>query len=179
MQLDLRQVFAEEGFKLPFETELDFSDIEVYNALPFKKPVKIQGEAENQNRVVCLRYHAVVDYQRPCDRCLDDTERVFELDYEHILAADSSQLSRELSDGAPAEGASDELIVVSGFTLDLYELALDDIFFEMPIKFLCSDDCKGLCPKCGCNLNHSRCDCVTKEPDPRWAVLASLLESDE
>ena len=45
--------------------------------------------------------------------------------------------------------------------------------------YLCRQDCKGLCPSCGCNLNESVCSCGSKQADPRMAVLAKLLEGNE
>ena len=47
----------------------------------------------------------------------------------------------------------------------------------METKFLCSEDCKGLCPRCGKNLNLGPCGC-RKEPDPRFAVLEQLLDKE-
>lgn len=58
--------------------------------------------------------------------------------------------------------------------LDLEELILSDILLELPTKLLCKEDCKGLCPHCGCNLNHQSCDCNKAYHDPRWDVLNTL-----
>ena len=164
MQLDLKQAFQQEGYRLPVSGELDFSDLEFDNACPIPEPVSFSGTVENQNMVVMLRYHADFGYTRACDRCLDEATEMFELDFEHILAAEDSG------------DLSDELIVIPDFMLDFYELAREDILLELPTKFLCSDDCLGLCPKCGCNLNHGSCDCDTSEPDPRLAALRELLK---
>ena len=164
MQLDLKQVFQQEGLKLPFDWTLDLSAQEVYGALPFPRPVAITGTVENQDSVVRLRYHAVVEYQRECDRCLDPHTEVYKLDFEHMLTGDDQ------GDG------SDELVCIPDFRLDFDELAREDIVLEMPTKHLCRQECKGLCPKCGCNLNHSQCGCDLSEPDPRLAALNDLLE---
>jgi uncharacterized protein len=47
---------------------------------------------------------------------------------------------------------------------------------EFPLRFLCHDDCKGLCQRCGKNLNEGECDCSKKEIDPRMAPLQKLLD---
>ena len=167
MQLDLKQVFQQEGFVLPLETELDFSGEEIFGAFPISRPVAVSGTVENQSSVVVLRYRATVEYTRECDRCLELSTSVYELDYEHILTA-------EIEDDE-----SDDLIYIPDFQLDFYELAADDIIFEMPTKHLCRQECKGLCPKCGCNLNHGKCSCEMSEPDPRLAALRQLLNDDE
>jgi uncharacterized protein len=65
--------------------------------------------------------------------------------------------------------------VRDGF-LDVDEELLEMLEMDFPTKILCREDCAGLCPKCGKNLNLGTCNCVTKEIDPRLAPLAKLLE---
>jgi len=62
--------------------------------------------------------------------------------------------------------------------LDLREVLRQDVMLASPIHVLCREDCQGLCPTCGQNLNEGPCDCQP-EPDPRWAVLAALLKNSE
>ena len=62
-----------------------------------------------------------------------------------------------------------------GLRLNLDELVHADVVLEFPSKFLCKDDCKGICQKCGINLNHEQCCCTDKPIDPRLAVLKDLL----
>ena len=59
--------------------------------------------------------------------------------------------------------------------LDIERLTLEDIYFALPSKVLCDDDCKGLCSKCGANLNEGPCECK-KDIDPRFEALLSLLD---
>lgn len=163
MRLDLKQAFQLENAKIKFEHSLDLSELEVYGAYPFSAPVKLTGTVENQNMVVMLRYRAEVEYSRACDRCLEMAVRRFDYSFEHVLSA------RDDGD------QSDELILVPDFRLDIEEVAREDILLELPIKHLCSQDCAGLCPKCGCNRNIEKCGCVLHEPDPRLAALRELL----
>lgn len=175
--IDLKRVFQEEDYRCTFEGTLDFSGEELYGAYPFVSPVKIRITAENQERVAALRYTADFVYSRPCDRCLDTAEKSFSLSFEHILAADSEQLSRQLEEiGFSRKQEQGELVIINDYKLDFRELAREDIILEMPTKFLCGENCKGLCPVCGCNLNHSQCGCDTSVPDPRLDALRALLE---
>lgn len=167
MQLDLKKVFQEENCILPLSVELDLSGEDIYGAFPIPEPVKITGSIENQNSVVMLRYRAEVAYTRECDCCLELSTTEYVLDFEHILTA---EIENE---------ASDDLIFIPDFQLDFGELAREDIILEMPTKHLCRQECKGLCPKCGCNLNLGQCDCELGEPDPRLAALRALLQSDD
>ena len=167
MQLDLKQIFQQEGFVLPLDMEFDFSGEEIYGAFPIIKPVIISGSVENQASVVVLRYRAEVEYTRECDRCLDLSTTKYSLEYEHVLSA-------EINDEE-----DDELVYIPDFRLDFEDMAKEDIILDMPTKHLCRQECKGLCPKCGCNLNHGKCSCDTSEPDPRLAALRQLLTDED
>lgn len=69
---------------------------------------------------------------------------------------------------------NDDYIIIEDMKLDIAELTLEDIYLALPSKFLCSDDCKGVCPSCGVNLNTGSCSCK-KEVDPRLEALLDLL----
>lgn len=73
------------------------------------------------------------------------------------------------------EAPEDYLVLPDG-ALDLDEVCEGDIFLELPSKFLCRPDCKGLCPVCGKDLNEGQCQCDTKRIDPRLEVLKKLLD---
>jgi uncharacterized protein len=59
--------------------------------------------------------------------------------------------------------------------LDLEAMASAAVVLAMPVRVLCRDDCRGLCPNCGTNLNEGPCRCPPDEPDARWAKLGDLL----
>ena len=75
------------------------------------------------------------------------------------------------------EEDDDDYIVVSNRELDLDELVNEEVSLSLPNKILCKDDCKGLCPKCGANLNVKQCNCK-KDVDPRMEALLQLLEDE-
>ena len=89
--------------------------------------------------------------------------QAFVLPVEHVLV-------RELADES-----NDELILLDSFRMDLDALVSDDVFLSLPTKFLCREDCRGVCPTCGQNLNDGPCSCK-KAVDPRLAGLLQLLE---
>ena len=98
-----------------------------------------------------------------CDRCAVPSDRKFAHQFRHILVA------------ALSEESGDDYIEAPDYKLDTDALLRDDILLELPSKFLCKESCKGLCPKCGKNLNEGSCNCDTHETDPRLAVLKQLL----
>ena len=62
-------------------------------------------------------------------------------------------------------------------TLDLTEAICQYAMLAIPMKPLCGEDCAGLCPNCGHNLNHGPCDCLPQGMDPRWSELSKLLHT--
>jgi len=64
----------------------------------------------------------------------------------------------------------------TGNTIDLFSVLHDQLFLAIPIKALCSEDCKGLCPQCGADLNSGPCSCKAKSVDPRLAELKKLKD---
>ena len=62
--------------------------------------------------------------------------------------------------------------------IDVNELLREQFYLALPMKPLCRDDCKGLCPQCGANWNAGTCTCTTEWEDPRLAALKGLVERD-
>jgi len=86
-----------------------------------------------------------------------------------------SSSTRAIVREIPEMGGEADYTAAPGNILDIDELALETIQLELPPKLLCSEDCKGLCPKCGADLNEAQCACPPKERDPRFDILNKLL----
>ena len=164
MVLDLRNVFLEEGASLPFDYEMDLSSTDIDGAKPFVSPVSIKGIVRNSEGSARLEAEAGFDFSIPCDRCAEQIDRHYSYRFEHLLVLSLN------------EEDNDSYIEVQDYQLDLDELIRADILLELPTKFLCSPDCKGLCPKCGRNLNEGPCGCITHQMDPRLEVLKKLID---
>ena len=162
MTVDLKRFF--QGQSDTVTLELDLSGLELGGVKPFCAPVKAEVQFKGFADSVQLLAHLDYSTVMPCDRCGEMTRRDWVRDFSHVLV-------RELSD----EQDDDTYVVVSDERLDLNELLREDILLDLPSKYLCSPDCKGLCPKCGKNLNEGDCGCGTGEVDPRLEILKSLL----
>ena len=163
MLLDLRKVFLTEDEMLDFSYELDLGNMEFNGSKPLNTPVRVSAKAVNRAGVVNLAISAMFDYTAPCDRCGEETITSFDYGFDHTLV---------LSLEGENEG---DYIETPDYNLDLDELVTSDILLELPLKHLCSEECKGLCPKCGANLNRGECGCDRQEIDPRLEALRSLL----
>lgn len=164
MFIELENLFNGGVTNIPLDCEFDFSPEKIDGVFPFTAPVKLKGKIENVAELVSIKAVASVHMDVLCSRCAEDFAMDFEVEIEHGLV----QALNNVQD-------SDEYIVVEDMKLDLKALTLEDIYFALPSKFLCSEDCKGLCSKCGANLNVSPCSCK-KDIDPRFEVLLGLMD---
>ena len=130
-----------------------------------------------------LDAEVTVRYSAPCDRCLEETEYSFSFDLYRVVSASASPEARErdISEDEKAwDGVTDDLIYVSDGKIDLTSDLMEAISLEFPMRHLCSEDCRGLCPVCGEKISdeHPGCE-AKKEIDPRLAILKKLLENSE
>ena len=165
MLLDVRKIVNAPGERIDFQFELDLSDVDFSGLYPVCDPVVVTGDARNTAEMLLLRFTASTVLQSVCDRCLKPFCNPKSVRCEYILA------------GELENGENDDIILLEDGVVDVGELARTAFILEMDVKTLCSEDCKGLCPGCGADLNQGSCTCK-KEPDPRWAALARLLEKD-
>ncbi len=70
----------------------------------------------------------------------------------------------------------DEFIIMQDFAIDIEDIVRTALILELPTRYLCKEDCKGLCVKCGINLNENTCNCETRERDSRWDVLKDYFD---
>lgn len=163
MLLNLSGVFAGSE-SLPFEYEMDLSDLEFSGCSSLKKPVKIKGAAKNRAGVVFIELTAEHTISAPCDRCAADIERKESLPLTYVVVQET--------EGEDTE----DFVVAEDQKVDLDPLVRDDIVIRYPSKLLCSPDCKGLCPNCGKNLNEGDCDCAKEQTDPRLDALKAFFD---
>ena len=162
MFVQCRSLFMGEATRLPLDTELDFTRVEFQGMTPFAQPVRVEGEITARAGVVKLSAKAVFTFHGRCDRCLAPFTRAYEIPLEHILV---TSLENEDSD----------YVLLEDYRLALDELVQAAIFLELPYKSLCREDCLGLCPQCGKDLNEGPCGCTKKTVDPRLEILSQLL----
>ena len=164
MVVDLKHIFVNDDFSLPLKYALDLSDIDYMGEYPLKKPVEIVGEIFNKASLVRLEAEITFEFDASCDRCGTRTAK------KHTL-----KVSKSLATSIEGE-ESDTIITVPDMKLNLDELIYAETVSNLPMKHLCDENCKGICSKCGKNLNEGECGCPKKEIDPRLKALADLLK---
>ena len=163
MLIDVRPILHTPGERLDFAFELDLSDLDFDGRRPVSRPVAVEGEVRNTADLLELSLTARTTLDAVCDRCGKAFAQDKEIGYRCMLA-------EELQNGE-----SDEIVLLEDGKADAGDLARTAFILGMDSKTLCSEDCKGLCPRCGADLNLGPCSCG-KEPDPRLAALATLLD---
>lgn len=188
MLLNLRQLgtgHAYDGKTLDFDHILDLSAVKLWGGYPFSKPVSVSGAVTYRSGIFTVRYLANFEMQGVCSRCLTPIKRDYKREFEHIVPAGFEDendgygsVSSRGTEPARGESFHDNELAPDG-ELDLDELVTSDLLLEFSGIMLCGESCRGLCPKCGKNLNEGGCGCDLSEPDPRFQVLRDFLNDNE
>ena len=141
--------------------------------ITFEGDAHVVGYVTDNAGYMRLCATASLAYSAECDRCLEPVKSEYVLQFERTVADEGTLTDEQLEDNI------DEYGVIENARLDIDEQLTEALLLEFPRKILCSEDCEGLCPKCGKILKYGPCSCPTKEIDPRLAVLAQLLDKDE
>lgn len=169
MLINLSDVLTSEGMQISRELPLQMTCFEsrmgsfpITAAAPVHLRIRNTGHGKAK-----LEGGVKLTFQAGCDRCL--TEVPVELDL---------QFDRTVVLGAEDEDA-DELGLTENRQLDVETFVHNEILVNWPAKILCREDCKGICPVCGQNLNERECGCDTFVPDPRMAVIQDIFKNKE
>ena len=165
MLLGLSKIIDCPGATVDFSTSVDLSDLLYGTCYPVSEPVLASGTVRNTAGVLVMKGNINTCIHGVCDRCASDFDQDVEFPIDVVLV-------REL---ANEENEDEWVFPLEGDNADLEEIVRTVFVLNMDSKLLCKDDCKGLCCRCGKNLNHEVCTCQ-KEPDPRFAALRQLLE---
>ena len=161
MKIELLQLLKHEGSAVPLEN-VDFSPEELDldgNGVALQKEVTVNGTFVNLGSDV-IQFSAECDYELSlqCARCLKEFSRSFPCSI-HEVFREPEDWEDFLTDGL----------------IDVTAIVRHGILLGMESRYLCREDCKGLCAKCGHDLNEGPCDCQ-EDLDPRLSVLKQLLK---
>jgi uncharacterized protein len=133
---------------------------------PFEGNVEVEVELSKTHNQLILDSSVSVHAAFECDRCTSSVKNMLHADYKvvYLLGVD------------PVESRSDNIVYLSSEAdvIDLSGDVRDYSILAVPMKRLCREDCKGLCSKCGKNLNEGDCSCSKDETDARWQPLMEL-----
>ena len=170
MTLDMRPMLRGEVSRILVDYMLSPESV---SGVSFDGDAHVTGQITNEGGYMRLTLCAQLVYQGECARCLSSVRGTFELEFERTVANEGTLTDEQLEDNV------DEYVVIEGGELDLDEELREALILAFPMRLLCSEDCPGLCPKCGKPKREGECGCPTREIDPRLAILGTLLNSEE
>lgn len=130
--------------------------------------IKIQGNISQKNALVAIDYDIEAVFWAECARCNKETPHTIKVCGEKYIA---DKYEEKNDDG-------DFYITETDGIIDLSDFLVEFLGLEIPFRYLCSDDCKGLCPKCGKDLNEGDCSCQKREKNPAFAVLDDFFRDN-
>lgn len=164
MTLNISELLKKRVSELSFEVALEGDSIKREDfILKLKSPLKVYGNADYDGQIVNLKGNITGIIEVQCSRCLEP------MDY---------KLDVEFEDGFSKLVNDEEIYLFEEDTIDLFNMVIDNLILSLPFKYLCNEECKGLCQECGKNLNKYQCDCNKDNVDPRLAVLKDLFKGD-
>lgn len=171
MKIDLSSFLDNAVESLHFDGRIKLEDLDLNNSnITIVEPVEYEGEVLRVDGDKIINIRISYKYDEICHRCLKPTTK-------NVKTALSGKLvegKKEDEDEVEDEGF-DELIFYEDNLLDLKDYTINQIILSLPMKTLCKEDCKGLCPKCGTDLNRSKCDCTIENIDTRLEKLKEFL----
>lgn len=105
-----------------------------------------------------------------CDRCMEETTVILDLTFDRVVTSPEYHTEDE---------EADDKSYMEGYQLNVETFIYHEILVNWPVKILCKEDCKGVCSKCGQNLNERECGCDTFVPDPRMAAIKDIFCRDK
>lgn len=166
MEIPVSQLLGRNGASQGISFAEDWKEITGYpDVVVFLEPVKIEGILTNEGGILLLDAEGHTMVELSCSRCLSPV---------------SVKIDFKLKEKFTNAGIfNEEAETFSGDYINLTDVIRRTMIAAMPIKVLCKEDCRGLCSKCGQDLNQKECGCDTTYFDPRFEGLRALFKVDE
>ena len=167
MLIDLGRIIHYDEAELPVDLDLTIEANELGDIVQkVEKPFHIKGQIRNVRDLLTFGGKITGRFLVLCSRCNSEVWVDFECGFDETIL---KQADDAMSDG----------ILVENDAIDIKDAMISNIIVNLPIRYLCDKNCKGLCPSCGANLNIENCNCVHTQADERLLVLQKLLDQDK
>lgn len=168
MIIDVSSILKEFGGSISVSGEIPFADTDFLGELyHFDKGVKISGSISNNGKSLAFKADCSGVMSTKCARCMKDIDVAINFEVDEFLAQDDGTVSED-----------SDIILFDGYTVDIDDIVMNSFLMNISGKYLCKEDCKGLCSKCGADLNEGDCGCDHDDIDPRWAALADIMKNN-
>ena len=165
MDINVKPLLSGSSTKVPFTFELSIEYDK--NGYKLVGPAEISGSVRDMGGYMQLDAECSVKYETKCARCLKRLEGTCSISFMRPVAV---KLESDNED-------DEYLLVDDNGAVNIDCAVSEELLLSLPFRSLCTEDCKGLCPVCGCNKNETECSCVVKQTDPRWDILKKLRDN--
>jgi len=169
MLINLSELFTCEGKRKVYRAEFGLPEVvfgrdtyEIVSADPFELEIASLG-----GKKFSMTGSLPVTVKASCARCLEPVTFVCDLTFDREFCLDAKA-------GEQGEGL-DEEPYLDGYNLDVDQLVCNELILSLPMRVLCREDCKGICNRCGTNLNLRTCTCDTRSLDPRMSIFQEIF----
>ncbi len=169
MKVNVAKVRYSEGESILFDLVEEFSSFDLGSeALSFHAPVHVQLQVNKTNRAMLVYGNIQTELEATCGRCLETYVCPLSLSF-HDEWVFRAQATEDLLESA---------LLLDKDEVDITERIFEQIVLALPMKFICSAECQGLCSVCGANRNLTSCHCGEDDINPRFAALGQWQSKD-
>ena len=170
MKLDVRPMLRGERDRIEVDFELLPFEI---NGASINSNVKVLGDIVDTAGYMRLSLSVSFDYSGECARCLTPVHGRYETEFVRTVVSEGTLSEEQLEEDI------DEYVVLENGVMDIDEELREELILDFPMRLLCSEDCPGLCPKCGKPRREGDCGCDLTERDPRWDALRNYFSEEK
>ncbi|KRQ86947.1 hypothetical protein ABG79_01137 [Caloramator mitchellensis] len=128
----------------------------------FRTPIHFKGIAHYDGQIIIVRAKVETMIETICSRCLKPVDYPLEFDFEETFSKQQGE----------------DIYPIIEDRIELDDAIFDNLILSLPLRVLCNENCKGLCPICGQDLNQGQCDCHSDSIDPRLETLKQFFKGD-
>ena len=167
MLIDLSDIIKDYGGRLELSESFEMQNMHFLGEdFTFNEPFLLTGVILNNTKSLELDATVTGKAEVHCARCQKPMPVDIEFDVLEVLVREDGEISED-----------EDVLVYSGHEVDLSDVLVNSFLMNVSGKYLCSEDCRGLCMRCGINLNEQSCDCDKDNIDPRWEKLAEIMKN--
>jgi uncharacterized protein len=167
MLIDLSDIIKDYGGRLELNESFEMQNMHFLGEdFTFNEPFLLKGIILNNTKSLELDATVTGKAEVHCARCQKPMTVDIEFDVLEVLVREDTEFAED-----------EDVLVYSGNSVELSDAITNSFLMNVSGKYLCSEDCLGLCPHCGANLNEESCDCDKDIIDPRWEKLAEIMKN--
>ena len=152
------------------------SAVTSYRGIHFTRPIHVRIHATISGQTVLIHGTAESEVRIPCSRCLEPFDMKIETDFSGTAVPDVPSVIEPAAVDEIELAADDmDVVLYSGDSIDLRDEIAQQVIMALPFKPVCRNTCKGLCSRCGVDLNQSSCQCRPQHENGPFAVLKTRV----